>query len=227
LIPIKILPQRPAYKSATEPGDDRMAHAVTEFEQLYDTYRPKILRYLIRLVGAGEAEDLTQLVFIKVGQGLPNFRGDASIATWIYRIATNVAVDRLRSQSSQPLLSIVPAARALSPDDAENECGTPADVDATPVETEAVRLEMNECIGQFIDRLPENHRTVIVLSDIEGFTNKEIADIVGASVDTVKIRLHRARAELRNKLEGGCEFYRDEQNEFACDRKPAAHVTPT
>ena len=88
------------------------------------------------------------------------------------------------------------------------------------VETEVIRVEMNDCIKQFIDELPDNYRSVIVLSDIEGFRNKEIADILRVSLETVKIRLHRARQELKRKLETGCEFYRDERDDFACDRRP-------
>lgn len=204
-----------------------MARSDTQFEELYRLYRPKILRYLTRLIGAADAEDSTQLVFMKVGQGLPDFRGDASVATWIYRIATNTALDRLRSRSSEPARFAARAPRAVSQGDAEgDESGTSVDVDVPSVETEAIRLEMSECVKQFIDRLPEQHRTAIILSDLEGFKNKEIADIVGAGLETVKIRLHRARAELRDKLECGCDFYRDDRNEFACDRKPAGDATP-
>ena len=78
---------------------------------------------------------------------------------------------------------------------------------------------MRACIREFIERLPENYRTVTVLSELEGFKNDEIAAILGLSVDTVKIRLHRAREKLRNDLGLGCTFHRDEEGEFACDRK--------
>jgi RNA polymerase sigma-70 factor, ECF subfamily len=203
-----------------------MARSTTQFEQLYRIYQPKILRYLARLIGAAEAEDLTQLTFIKVGQGLVNFRGDASVATWIYRIATNVAFDQLRSRSGQVPTSVRPPRACVQDDEEVDQSLTFADVNAPSVEVEAIRLQMSECINQFIDRLPEDYRAVIVLSDVEGLKNQEIANIVGASLETVKIRLHRARAELRNKLECGCDFYRDERNELACDRKPAGDIAP-
>jgi DNA-directed RNA polymerase specialized sigma24 family protein len=74
-----------------------MSGTVLEFQSIYDTFRPKILRYLTQLVGEDEAEDLTQTVMVKVSQGLLNFRGDCSLSTWIYRIATNTALDKLRS----------------------------------------------------------------------------------------------------------------------------------
>jgi RNA polymerase sigma-70 factor (ECF subfamily) len=87
-------------------------------------------------------------------------------------------------------------------------------------EAAAIRTEMNRCILEFVERLPEDYRIVMVLSEIEGFSNAEIADIIGVSLDTVKIRLHRARQKLRQELAAGCNFHRDEHNEFACDRKP-------
>jgi RNA polymerase sigma-70 factor (ECF subfamily) len=78
---------------------------------------------------------------------------------------------------------------------------------------------MNECIREFIEKLPPNFRAVMVLSEIEGLKNSEIADILGISLDNVKIRLHRARAGLKKKLQEGCSFYQDERNTLACDRK--------
>jgi RNA polymerase sigma-70 factor, ECF subfamily len=83
-----------------------------------------------------------------------------------------------------------------------------------------IREEMKECICGFIDRLPENHKAVTVLSELGGLKNSEIVEILGISLDTVKIRLHRARARFRKGLDIGCNFFRDERNEFACDRKP-------
>ena len=79
---------------------------------------------------------------------------------------------------------------------------------------------MTECC-EFIDRLPETYKTIMVLSELQEFKNSEISGrySVSASIPS-KIRLHRARDRLRKELETGCNFYRDERNEFACDRKP-------
>ena len=79
---------------------------------------------------------------------------------------------------------------------------------------------MNQCVRDFVDRLPDGYKSVIALSELEGFTNSEIAAILGISIDTVKIRLHRARERLRKDLASGCSFHRDDRNEFACERKP-------
>ncbi len=84
-----------------------------------------------------------------------------------------------------------------------------------------IRGEMNACIREVIDTLPANYRTCIVLSDLEDLSDAEIAEVLGLSLQAAKIRLHRARARLRERLEASCVFYRDERNEVACDRKSA------
>ena len=83
-----------------------------EFQKVYDTFQPKIHRYLVRFVGDYEAEDLTQEVFVKVGQGLKEFRGESQLSTWIYKIATNSALDRLRSPSFHWTLGVSPFSEA-------------------------------------------------------------------------------------------------------------------
>lgn len=186
------------------------------FQQIHDIFRPKILRYLRRLVGGQDADDLTQDVFVKVSQALDTFRGDAMVSTWIYRIATNAALDRLRSRSFQGSVSDSPTG---------NDEEEVVDKDLwtgekkLSLESALIRKEMNDCIRGIVENLPVNYRTVIVLSEWEGLKNNEITEILGLSLDTVKIRLHRARARLKKELEQHCSFYRDERNELSCDRK--------
>ena len=184
-------------------------------QSIHDDFRPRILRYLTRLVGESEAEDLTQSVMLKVSEALRDFRGDSSVSTWIYRIATNAALDKLRGK----------ATLAVSDAEFESDDGdVPLAAQTTSVEKTAIREEMNACIREFIERLPETHKTVMVLSELEEFKNAEIAAILGISLDTVKIRLHRAREKLRKELNAGCDFYRDECEDLACDRKPTTVI---
>lgn len=184
--------------------------ATVDFKSVHDQFRPRVLRYLKRLVGEAEAEDITQSVMLKLSGALPGFRGDSSISTWIYRIATNTALDKLRRRT----------APTMTDAELESEGNVPAQAQTVSVESMAVREEMNDCIREFIERLPQNYKTVMLLSELEGFKNDEIASILGVSLDAVKIRLHRAREKLRKALRDGCNFYRDECNELACDRKP-------
>ena len=86
---------------------------------------------------------------------------------------------------------------------------------------------MNECIRGIVESLPDNYRSVLVLSEFEGLTNTEIAEVAGISLDTVKIRLFRARARLKKELEAKCNFYHDDRNELACDRKTISLKFPS
>ena len=79
---------------------------------------------------------------------------------------------------------------------------------------------MSACVREYVDRLPPDHRTVLVLSELEGFKNREIADILQITLENVKVRLHRARARLKQELDDGCDFYHTEEGTLACDRKP-------
>jgi RNA polymerase sigma-70 factor, ECF subfamily len=192
-----------------------MTTTTVDFESIHDHFRPRVLRYLTRLVGECEAEDLTQSVMLRVSEGLRDFRGDSSVSTWIYRIATNAALDKLRAKTIQP------ASETELESDSDD---VPPAAQTASVENTAIREEMDACIREFIERLPETYKTVMVLSELEGFTNAEIAAISGVSLDTVKIRLHRAREKLRKEFDAGCSFYRDECDDLACDRKPTAAI---
>ncbi len=189
-------------------GDDGM----NDFASIYQEFQPKIFRYLCRLVGEADAPDLEQAVFLKISQTLEGFRGESSLATWIYRIATNTAHDYRRSSPVKH--------REL-----EMILDDPGPVDdlldsvLSETDQEYIRREMNDCILSLVDQLPENYRTIMYLGELEGFTGPEIAEITGLSLDTVKIRLHRARNSLRKAMNRECNFYRNNCNELMCDRK--------
>jgi len=196
-----------------------MADNKLEFQEIYKAFQPKILRYLTRLAGEDEAKDLSQEVFMKVNTALKTFRGESQTSTWIYRIATNAALDRLRHISSQQKVR-----KKLSDDSAgeERDFNNILTRGKTPsVEKQLIKKEMNECIRGFVESLPDNYRTVIILAELEGLQNNEIVEVLGLSLDVVKVRLHRARTSLKKKLEAHCCFYRDERNELACDLKSA------
>lgn len=190
---------------------------VTEgFEAIHSSYRPRIVRYLTRLVGPDAAEDLAQEVFVRVSRGLPDFKGAAKLSTWIYRIATNVATDRLRSRSfKQTQSDKVISYQEGSVDDAD----ALPDEKSPSVERQLIRDQMSSCVHDYINTLPKNYRAAVILSDIEGLTNQEIAEVLDMTLDTVKIRLHRGRAMLKEKLRKGCNFDRDEDNILVCDPK--------
>jgi RNA polymerase sigma-70 factor (ECF subfamily) len=186
------------------------------FDQLHREYRAKIYRYLGDLVGKDRADDLTQEVFAKVSRTLGSFRGDSQISTWLYRIATNVAMDWLKSSAHRENTKALDIADIAETEHDRNIWTKKAGM--APDEL-LIRKEMNDCVRNIIDHLPKNARTVIVLSDLEHFTDREIANILNIKTSAVKVRLHRARALLKKELEGNCAFYRTKDNIFACDKK--------
>ncbi len=190
--------------------------SLPDFETLHGKYRPKVLRYVTRYVGAEDAEELTQEIFFKISRGLKQFRGEADLSTWIYRIATNTAVDRLRSTAHRP--GRATADPLLTETVTENAVGLSPTPPDRP-DREVARQEMTQCIRDVMDTLSEDYTSVLALRELEGFTNREIADILQITLSNVKIRLHRARLKLREALESRCVLYRDERNELACDKK--------
>jgi RNA polymerase sigma-70 factor, ECF subfamily len=181
------------------------------FESAYAAYRPAIRRHLARLVGETEADDLTQEVFVKALAGLADLRDPGRLKAWLYRVATNTALDRLRRAARATLRTF--------DEDQMSDTARPSGGRAVPlpVESQAIRREMSACVRAHVDRLPEAQRTVLVLSEIEGHTDAEIATLVGTSVGNVKIRLHRARTRLRADLTRSCRLYPDSRNELACE----------
>lgn len=182
-----------------------MSTAELDFQAIHAEFRLKIQRYLVHLVGEDEAEDLTQEVFVKVSRALASYRGESQLSTWIYRIATNTALDKLRSPAFKHSLQ---NEFAENSDPAEAEI---ADQDtwtgelAPSLEQQLFLRERYACYCDFIENLPANYRAVVVLGELEEFSASEIAQILGLSIDVVKIRLHRGRTRLLEELKAHCK----------------------
>jgi RNA polymerase sigma-70 factor (ECF subfamily) len=187
-----------------------------DFESIYYTYYPKIHHYLVRMTGSSEAEDIAQEVFIKINGSLNDFRPESKLSTWIYKIATNLALDKLRSASFRNHKK-TDSISELGIELIDKHIYTENRDDQT--DQQIIRKEMNKCIQNFIEELPENYKIVLVLSEFENLKNNEIADVLNISVDTVKIRLYRAKAKLKDVLNCNCNFYRDKRNILFCDLK--------
>jgi RNA polymerase sigma-70 factor (ECF subfamily) len=190
------------------------------FADVFCEYQRPIYNYLLRMVqNRAEAEDLTQETFIRVHRSLSTFRGEASLSTWIYRIATNVSHDHFRRRATQQ------ARATLLLEGTESEEEWIADEAAPSPEQLAAQSEMSTCVQRFIQRLSPDYRAVPILSDLQGLKNHEIAEVLNVSLSTVKIRLHRARARLREVLDAGCSFAHDERNVFVCEPRVGAEET--
>ncbi len=182
--------------------------APSDFESVVRDTRPQLVRFVTRMVGAGDAEDVAQAALWKASAAFSSFRGQASPRTWLFRIAANTARDWLRSH------------RHFETVDDVDESQQPPDLseDASQ-DRRLIREEMSNCVDELFARLPESYQTVLALSDCEELSDREIASILDVTEGAAKIRLHRARTRLKQELSVGCSFYRDDQNVLCCDRK--------
>jgi len=177
------------------------------FEEVAEELSGPLQRYLERMVGnRATADDLLQETLLRIARGLPGFEGRSSVKTWAFAIATRVATDYFRR----------PDTRAHIVDLEDTSEITASEVD---VDQRMVIDEMNSCVREVIDSLPEDYRAALVLHDLQGLTAAATAEACGCSLATAKIRIHRARARLRDALGSECEFYRDDEDVFRCDRK--------
>jgi len=185
-----------------------------DFADVFHEYQGPIYNYLLRMTqNQAEAEDLTQETFVRAHRSLSTFRGEASLSTWLYRIATNVSLDHFRRRT------IRQARTALPLDNIEFDEDWVNDTPSSP-EQQAACSEMSACVQEFVQYLPPDYRTVLVLKDLQGLKNREIAEVLDCSLATVKIRLHRARNKLRESLDAGCDTTHDKRNVLVCEPKP-------
>lgn len=188
-----------------------MMNQELDYTEIYKTYSPKILRYLNSTFSIEDSEDLLQEIFIKILNSLSSFRHESSINTWIYKIATNAIIDRLKNKKY--------AFYKVQSDIESNSIHYNNNQFAITLDKHIEKKEMYDCIRQFISELTEKNKVVFVLSQNEGLPNSEIADILKISIDSVKIRLHRARELLKVSLQKNCRVYFDDDSEIACEPK--------
>jgi RNA polymerase sigma-70 factor (ECF subfamily) len=154
-------------------------------EELYRLYREPLLRYLQRLCGSPEqAEELAQETFIKAYTGLLAFRGECSVATWLFRIARNLYLNSLRRPSPARI-------------DTDELLAIPDSGSYGDPEQQIAAGERRDRIGMALAQLPEQQRSVLLLRDAEGLAYIEIADVLGISLAAVKVSLFRARNAFR------------------------------
>ena len=169
------------------------------FEQLLDRYEDKIFRLAYRFVrNETEAKEVLQDTFLSIWRKLDTFKGDAQFGSWLYRVAANTALMRLRAQRRHPEISTeeLPIGYLDNygqlPPAGENWAKRPDD--------ELQSDELRRHIQSAVDGLPEIYRTVFLLRDVEGLSTEETGEILSISVPTVKTRLHRARIALRDTI---------------------------
>lgn len=169
------------------------------FEEIVSRYKDAIYNYVWRMVShRDDADDLTQEVFVRAYTGIKSFRRESNLRTWLWRIATNICVDRYRRSGLEKQI-IAPMER---PRDGED--GPPAQIDVPDSRHDPQRVfentELQAEIQRALGRLPEKLRSAILLFDMQGMSYDEIAETLGCPVGTVKSRIFNARMQLRELL---------------------------
>jgi len=166
------------------------------FAQLVDLYQDKLFHMSYRMLNnRHEAEDVVQDTFLRVYRNLERYNETMKFSTWIYRIATNLCIDRLRRR--KPGFSL--DAETEGHDGLDGYSMLPGD-DRTP-ESETILSETKEIVRRAIDTLPAKYKSVMVLRYLEDMSLQEVGDVLDMPVTTVKTRVHRGREFLRKKLE--------------------------
>ena len=189
--------------------------------QSFADHRAMIYRYVLGILrDPPVAEDLTQETLLRAHRKLTTLDDPDKLVPWLYRIATNVCHDRFRQASRhRETVSLDTDAEDLSEDSPVRILNDPA----PRLDKVMEQTEMSACVQEYLAGLPDSHRAVILLHDSEGLTNPEIATMLGVSLATVKIRLHRARGKLRDALARACAFSTDERGVTVCERKSHKH----
>jgi len=170
------------------------------FEALVNRYEGKVYRLAMRMLRNQEdAEDALQETFLQVYRGLNGFEGRSTFSTWLFRLATNVCLMKIRHRGTEPA-HLLPLEEYLP----RHEEGEHPQIQEWPDKPEEVLLskESRQKMLEALDRLPAEYRAVFILRDIEGLSNAEAGEALGISMAAVKSRLHRARLTLRGMLSG-------------------------
>lgn len=193
---------------------------IPDFPQVYAAFHDKVRAYAAKLIGPAEADDLTQQVFIKIDQSLEQLKNPAQLSAWVYTITLNTVCDLARQRASRPVCQADVGGRPQGAARADDPWSNIPDLKARSPEEEAIRSEMIACYLDYVKKLPRLLFPVYVLSEIEGLSDKEIAERLSITVGTAKIRLHRARTWLYEELRKNCRCYVNARGELMGEPKP-------
>ena len=203
--------KKPAAKIVPEEDTIRLAQQgnAAAFEQLYRRYSSRVFAVCLRIVNNdGEAEDLTQEVFLQLFRKIHTFRGEAKFSTWLHRLSTNLVLMRLRKKR-HPEVSLDAALES------EQEDSRPAiELGAPDLQLTGAVDRMN--LSKAIEQLPDGYREMFILHDVEGYEHHEIAAILGCSAGNSKSQLYKARVRLRDLLQDALRSHAREKRQLKC-----------
>jgi RNA polymerase sigma-70 factor (ECF subfamily) len=175
-----------------------------DFLEIHDKYYERVKKFILASVrDESIADDLVQDAFIRIQENLDSVKDPSKISSWIFRIAHNLCRDHFRS-------------RKKSSSHEEIHDGL-VNLLETPLQMKMEQGEMSQCVQDKLNLLPESLRSVLVFADVMEFSHQEIANILGLSVENVKVRVHRARKKFKKILEEKCTFDVDERNVLICE----------
>ena len=174
----------------------RSVAAASDLDALYRAHAPTVARWASRLAGPGaDVEDLVHEIFLVAGRRLSEFRGDAKVTTWLYRITERVALDGRRRDRFRRWFSLARSAEIES---------VFSPTQPTPLDA-LERRQSAEVVYRILDRMPDKYRTVLILFELEDMSGEEIAALTGLKPATVWVHLHRARARFLAEMKRDME----------------------
>lgn len=171
---------------------------------IHDQYYHRVRNFILASVkNESVADDLVQETFIKIRENLDSLRNPEKISSWIFRIAYHLCQDHFRVLK-----------KSSSQEEIHEGLVT---LQESSVQKELEQGEMSRCVQDRLSLLPQRQRSVIIFADVMDFDHQEIANILGLTVENVKVRLHRARKKLKAILEKECTFEVDERSMLVCE----------
>ena len=172
--------------------------------EIQDQYYDRVRKFILASVrDEPVADDLVQETFIRIQENLNRLRDPGKISSWIFRIAYHLCQDYFRALK-----------KSSSHEEFHERL---VNIQETAVQKKMEQSEMSQCVREQLNLLPDSQRNVIILAEVMDFTQQEIADILGLTVENVKVRLHRARKKFKAILEEKCTFEVDERNVLICE----------
>ncbi len=175
-----------------------------EFLEIHDRYYGRVRKFILASVKDDSvADDLVQETFVRIQENLETLRDASKITSWIFRIAYHLCQDHFRTLKKTSAQDTIPEGLI--------------DLEEIPVQKRLEQREMSRCVQDQVNLLPESQRSVLIFADVMDFSQQEIADVLGVSLEAVKVRLHRARKRLKAILEEKCTFEIDERSVLICE----------
>jgi RNA polymerase sigma-70 factor (ECF subfamily) len=173
------------------------------FLEIHDQFYQRVRKFILASVrDESAADDLVQEAFMKIHENLDSVRDTSKVSSWVFRIAHNACYDYFRARKKTSHNQVHEGL---------------VDLQETPLQKRMEQDEMSRCVQGQLNLLPESLRSVLIFSDIMELNHEEIADILGLTVENVKVRLHRARKKFNAILENKCTFELDERNVLVCE----------